>query len=238
MTSHAYLLANLPVLAAVALALVWLRRSHLGRVAFWSGLGCLPCGLLALMHNGEYWSPVRLGGAPLGIEDFIFSFEAGAGAWLAAAWPLRRRLAGAASDGRVLLWGGAAGAASWGLWRAGAEVMISTLAGTLGLLVVLLARRFRLWPLALTGMAVFTPVYFAVVRIQFAFWPDYILAWNPAGPWAAPVWGIPLGEIVWGPAFAALWPVVVASALGMELHQPFPQQTQFGLGGRGRHDAR
>ncbi|MBI4873509.1 MAG: hypothetical protein HY822_02625 [Acidobacteria bacterium] len=221
MRSHAYLLANLPLLAAVSLLLFRMRRSEYCRLALGSGVACLPCGLLAAMHNGEYWSPVRLGGFPIGIEDFIFTFTAGAAAWLAAAGPHRRRIvAGSGLDRRVLLWGAVSAACGWALWRVGFDCMTSTLAAAGGLLLLLVARRIRLWPLALTGVAVFVPFYVAVVRIQFAFWPDYVLAWNQAGPWAARIWGIPAGEIAWAVSFAALWPMVVASALNVEVKPP------------------
>jgi hypothetical protein len=221
--THAYLFANLPLLALISGIAIRARRENLGAAALFSGVACLPASVLALMHEGGYWRPIRLGGGPLGIEDLVFAFTVGAAAWLCAAGPYRKLAApGHIVTGqavtRLLLWGAASSAAAFGLWRAGVDCMSATLAPAFLLLAALLARRAQLWPLAITGPAVFVPLYVVVVRVQLAVWPDYLLQWSRGGPWSGMVFGMPAGEIAWAAAFAAVWPVAIASAAGMELN--------------------
>jgi len=80
LASHPYFFANLPLLAAVCLFLILGRRGQLARLALYSGLACLPCSLVAVVH-GNYWRPARLGGGPIGVEDLIFTFTSGAAVW-------------------------------------------------------------------------------------------------------------------------------------------------------------
>ena len=220
--THAYLFANLPLMALIAGIAIRARRENLGATTLFSGVASLPASVLALMHEGEYWRPVRLGGGPFGIEDLVFAFTVGAAAWLCAAWPFRKlaapeHLVTGKAVTRLLIWGATASAAAFGLWRFGVDCMSATLAPAILLLAALLARRVQLWPLAVTGPAVFVPLYVAVVRLQLAVWPDYLLQWGRGGPWAGMVLGIPAGEIAWAVGFAAVWPVAVASATDMEL---------------------
>jgi hypothetical protein len=94
--------------------------------------------------------------------------------------------------------------------------MSATLLACIPLLAILLVRRRQLWMLAGTGLALFVPFYFLVVRLQFAVFPGYPLQWNRQGPWAAAFLGVPAGELAWAAAFAILWPVMIASAFEVE----------------------
>ncbi|MCX6620163.1 MAG: hypothetical protein NTY38_03625 [Acidobacteria bacterium] len=216
-TSHTYFFANLPLFAVISIVLVLGRRRQLTRLALKSGLACLPCSVLAPIHEG-YWLPVRLGGSSIGIEDLIFTFTTGAVVWLCAAWPYRRelrvpsRLSAGGLVKRILLWGLLSDLVLAALWLGGLDPMSATLLAAVPLLAILLARRRHLWAFACAGLACFVPFYFAAVRLQFAIFPDYSRQWNSEGPWAAQLLEVPLGEIAWAAAFAVLWPVVIASA--------------------------
>jgi hypothetical protein len=243
-TSYSYFFANLPLFTVVSAILILGRRRPLCRLALYSGLACLPCCLVALMHR-QYWRPARLGGWPIGVEDLIFTFTTGAAAWLCAAWPYRRSLTVAALKAhrsrdrqgaigrvvpshlpasraarRILLWEGLSAVLLAALWLAGVDFMSATLLASIPLLAILLIRRRQLWILAGTGLAIFVPAYFAVVKLQFSIFPDYPLQWNQQGPWAAAFLGVPAGELAWAAAFALVWPVVIASAFEVEFRPP------------------
>lgn len=220
--NHAYFFANLPLFAVVCAILILGRRRPIVRLALHSGLAFLPCSLLALT-DGEYWRPARLGGGHIGIEDPIFTFIAGAAVWLCAAWGRRGNLtvpprfpAGRVT-GRLVLWQLPPGALLAALWLAGLDHMSATLLASIPLLMFLLSRRPELWILSGAGLASFVPVYWAVVRIQFAAFPAYPSQWNPHGPWAPTFLGLPAGELAWAAVFAAVWPVLIASVFEVDV---------------------
>jgi hypothetical protein len=214
---HPYLFANLPVLAAVLLLPRLTPNRGYRRSAVFSGLACMPCSLAAITDSG-YWHPAVLGGMRWGVEDLIFTYTAGASAWLLAALWRRKTCAVSVRDFKtailcMTLWGVPTAAAGLGLGLAGMDHITSTLISTAACLLFLLGRKASLWRLALAGLGSFTPAYVLVVRLQFAVWPNYISYWNPSGPWGTLAFGMPLGEIVWAAMFGAVWPVVIASAL-------------------------
>jgi hypothetical protein len=217
--AYPYLFANLGVFAVLLAYLIRARRSAAARLAAASGLVCLPCSLLAFLHEGSYWRPARVGGGAFGVEDPMFSFTMGALVWLAASRlsqsppPLPVR----AAARRFLIWGLPAIPVLLCLWLAGTDPMTATVAAGAALLAALLIRRPRMWKLAAGGVCRFLPAYVLLVRIQFAVWPDYALAWNPESAWSYPIVGMPVGEIAWAIVFAAMWPVLVASAFSVSL---------------------
>ncbi len=216
---YPYFFANVPFLLLPPI-LSLTRRHTLSRGALFSGILCMPCGALSLAHVG-YWRPLRLAGGNLGLEDLVFAFAAGVLVWLAAAWPFRHtlpRLFVLPARGRPILLSGAAGGVLLvGLCRFGMDPMGATLAVGGLVFIGLLVCRPRLWPLALSGVLCFVPLYLAIVRIQLALWPAYIGQWNPNSPWAAvTVLGVPVGEVAWAVVFAAFWPPLIAALLGLE----------------------
>ena len=220
--NHAYFFANLPLFAAVCAILILGRRRPIVRLALHSGLAFLPCSLLAFT-DGEYWRPARLGGGPIGVEDLLFTFIAGAVVWLCAAWGHRGNLtvpahfpAGRVTR-RLVLWQLPAGALLAALWRAGLDPMSAALLASIPLLTFLLARRPRLWILSGAALGCFVPFYWAFVRIQFAAFPTYPSQWNPQGPWTPAFLGLPAGELAWAAVLAVLWPVLIASVFDVDV---------------------
>ena len=78
-----YLLTGLYGLATVII--FWLMAGPQRMLMLLAGAITLPFFPLAALFNGEYWTPVRLGGGPLGLEDALYSFALGARAWFLAA---------------------------------------------------------------------------------------------------------------------------------------------------------
>lgn len=156
------------------------------------------------------------------MEDMLFTFTAGAAAWLCAVWPYRGTLRVPPHVEanhvvkRILLWGAPSVALLSALWRAGLDPVSATLLAAVPLLTILLVRRRQLWVFALTGLAFFVPVYFAELKLLFAILPDFPLQWSTGGAWTASFLGLPAGEPTWAAAFAILWPVLIASAFEVE----------------------
>ena len=212
--THPYLIANIPLFFLIAIAVKIARPDNYRRLSLWSGLACLPCSILALLHNERYWNPTRLGNWPIGIEDLMFSFVTGTMVWLLAAWPYRRRLSNnillSVCIRRALFTGLLFGGICLLLWQSGIIGLENTLiAGTLILLIFLL-RKPALWPFAASGVLLFLPIYVFIVKIQFAIWPDYLLQWNLTGPLGSTFLGIPIGEMVYAVVFVAVWPTYIA----------------------------
>jgi hypothetical protein len=86
------IIANLPMLILCAIYPMFLRNGKAVRTAYYSGLGCIPCSLVALVHNDTYWPPVRLGRLSYGFEDLIFTYIAGVMIWMGVWWVLREEL--------------------------------------------------------------------------------------------------------------------------------------------------
>lgn len=75
--AYPYLFANLPLLFIMFLAAKTVWPRHYGRLTLLCGVAGIPCAALALIHEKSYWTPARLGGLPLGVEDLVFSFVCG-----------------------------------------------------------------------------------------------------------------------------------------------------------------
>ncbi len=212
--TYPYLFANLPVALLLLTVLAIKRRNPLFRMALISGITGVPC-TLAVLREQEYWRPPRLGGVPWGLEDAVFFFAAGAAAWLCATWGRRdltvpEKLWRPMAVWRLLGCGVVTGSLSLCLLVRGADYMSSLLLPLIPLVGLLVILRPRLRRLALVGPAIFVPIYIAMVNLQFALWPRYILCWNRESPWARIVLGIPAGEIAWAVLFSAAWPLAMA----------------------------
>jgi hypothetical protein len=179
-----------------------------------SGLANTPWFIFLVFLEGNYWSPKRLGGFLLGIEDVLISFLVGAMSWLLAAWPHRYRL------GRNRLSG-----SSWRRYPlytcpvAGVYLLLvwSRLGPMTALIVtlllawgVLLLVRPKLWPLSLTGGLLFPLGYYLSVKLLYWIWPDSVQQWNLTVYWGKLIAGVPVGELMWAICFGASWPLLVS----------------------------
>jgi hypothetical protein len=90
--TYPYLLSNVLWLTAVLLAVVFPPLSAQRRLILRQGLLGAVFFPFAAVANGEYWSPVRMAGFGLGIEDMFCAFNLGATAGLLAVLPFRRNL--------------------------------------------------------------------------------------------------------------------------------------------------
>ena len=212
--AHPYLIANIPMLALTLLIARSVRPRDYGRLAIAAGLFSLPSSLIAFSFEGDYWTPVRLGGLTIGVEDLVFCFVAGALAWLLAGWPLRRRIRSTprwrTAIKRYAMLGALGGSVIIGWEIADRHSMMGFTVSSLLVLTTVLVLRRQLWVFAISGALLYPAVHILVVRIQFWIWPDYVLFWNTGGLLGRTIAGVPLFEFAWSVVFGAVWPVIVA----------------------------
>jgi len=189
-----------------------------------SGLLMVPSSWLAVIHEGEYWSPNRLGGWVVGVEDVICCFSLGSLVWLAAVWPFRQRLHLDLRAGRfcrrcltVFVLGGVVLLV---LWMAGLGAMTSAVTIQVFLIVLLLAMRSELWPISLCAAVGYAPYYLAILYIASQLFPGFTSMWGGYKLWGPRILGLPVDEAVWVATFAASWSLIIAYASDARLVKP------------------
>ena len=216
-TSYPYLFANLLTLVLLILCIKKTWKGGQGRIALLSGLMCIPFSLVSLLHEGQYWNPLRWGGGPFGAEDIRFCINAGILVLFLATGPFVRTITIDVTMRQlfrryllVLLPGSGAFLI---LFLSHGPAMTGTLLIMITAVLIFIGIRHDNLPLSIRGVILFLPVYLILVGIEFAVWPSYIHSWSSPTIWDHPVLGIPAGEIAWAAAFGALWPLLVAYSL-------------------------
>jgi hypothetical protein len=154
----------------------------------------------------------------------------GAMAWLVAVWPVRRQVRLDAHGTRRLARYLALMLLPLGtfllLIREGVDPMSTTLVAQGMLALQVLCLRPELWPLGLAGLVQGSLYYWAFLRlVVFPLWPGFLDQWQAGGPWASPLGGVPIGEVLWAGTFAAAWPLLLALASDARLAPVHGQQT-------------
>ena len=171
-----------------------------------------------LVYEGYYWSPVRLGGLGLGIEDVLVLFVLGGTNATAAALPFRRTLS---IDFQLRQFIGRAAALTLIYavtlvlpWLLGADPLTSSIAANLIILVIMIILRQDLWPFALSGFLIFAPSYLIFLKTTLLIFPDFLFQWNLSAFWGTTIAGLPAGEIAWVFTIAPAAPWGLAYCLG------------------------
>lgn len=211
--SSAYLFMSLVLLVIFIIAYL-LSPENQRRPMMLSGLLSAPWSLVSISFVPEYWHPERVLIFLTGIEDIIFSFANGGTVWLLSILVIKDTFLLNLRNTTILkryiacsMFGIAVMVASR---RCGLGLMLSTIISVIALGSILIAVHRRVWPITLLGMTAFTGMYFIVLFITLALWPEFIGQWNIENLWGISVIGIPLEEIVWAAAFGGVWPTMMA----------------------------
>ena len=217
-TAHPYLVANLLALPALAIAFLAAGPQRAPMLA--SGAIFAPWGACSPLLD-EYWSPARIGGGPIGFEDFLISFQTGAAIWFWASLPLRRRLSlslrlpamlARASLLAVAFIAAAAVLHLVGLTGIAQAVTIPPLAAA-----AILARRPNLWPLAAAATIGYTTTYAILLQGLFLLLPALAGEWRESQWWTTTLAGLPIGELIWAsvgaPSHALCFAVICDATL-------------------------
>lgn len=222
-TPYPYLWASL-FAVIVALILITLQRNFRIPILL-SGMTCVSNAWCVFTLEDVYWSPMRLGGQAIGIEDFLMGFSAGV-ITMSIAISLNQL------NGTVLTWqkktiplrismGVLLGISLFlGLWWLGIPAMALYLSVMLFSILIFLLWRPSLWPLALTGGLGFPLIWMLLAMVSFWAWPDFIHQWNATTLWGGNlILGVPIGELFWAILFGASCPLFIAFVIDVRFSQ-------------------
>jgi hypothetical protein len=183
---------------------------------------------LAHIYQEEYWSPVRLGGWTLGLEDAIVSFSLGSLIWLASVWRYQaiinldikvgffsKRLVALCFTGGLLF---------GVMWAAGVGAMTASILTHFILAVIILILQKELLTISIMGALVYTPFYCVLLYTASLIVPDFFSIWSGYNQWGPRVGGLPLEDIVWAGSLAASFPLVMAYTSHARLANPLNTQ--------------
>ena len=217
---YAFLISSaVYILITLALGRFTLPREQF-RLMNYAGLANAICGVFSYFLEDNYWMPHRWGGFRLGIEDFLIAYAVGMIPWYLVAFfwkkKLRVNFQWPGVIKRFLLVGSISFTYLLGVWM-GVNPMTALLVICGAVVVALLCMRPGNWPLALTGMIAFSIIWFFVVALTFWALPDFIFQWNLAGQWGRPLFGVPVGEIVWAVVFGAALPLLTGIVFNVRI---------------------
>ncbi len=224
---HLYLATTLSGLLTVALCW-WIARAQ-RRMILASGAACVPFFPLAGTYNdGSFWTPTHLEvpyllpmnafGGPVGLEDMMCLFIAGARAWFFATLPAQRQWVATAAPAPFLRRAAVVSVtalAACAILRAlgfGYLAISFLVPSALGL--VILIRRPGYWRLALAGAVGSAALSALELRVYFILWPEWPSAWPQGVFTSAEIFGVKVGDVIWWSIFGAVHPLVMAHCAG------------------------
>ena len=209
-------------LSFLALVLGYWALSHEQfRLMNFAGLANSTSGAFSYFLEYNYWTPPRLGGLRIGMEDFLISYGVGLLAWLVVALLWRGKLQICLDWFLAFKRFLALAAVCYATYLIMVWVSINPMTALIVICMALAAFLIYLkpgnWPLALTGSLAFSVTWFAVCVIIFQLLPDFLLTWNLSGSWGWFLFGVPAGEIIWAAAFGAVLPLLTGYVFGVRI---------------------
>jgi hypothetical protein len=186
-----------------------------------SSIVAVPQGLMALVFFNDYWNSERITGGLATVEDFIFCFIAGGGAWISVLFVLHKFIDVNLNLKQVIT-------RTFQLYVLGAVILtilyLSGIRNHLGpymtmtlcgiLVMILKVKYLVLW---LSGSILFTVNYVLALLIVNALWPDFIGSWNLFELSGILFLGIPLEEIIFSFFYGASMAVCLGYILDARL---------------------
>lgn len=171
------------------------------RISIIAGLFYMCVLPLYLPFEKEYWSPSRLGGWTIGIEDLLLLFVCGSAPWAVVGTILRDRLETNLNWGVFLLRYSSLAFLGIGVFLLllflGWPAISSSIAAQLLISILVLSFRPDLWILAVISLLVWMPLYLLMLKVSYFLWPEFRTIWNLNGFWGITLYGLPIGEILW-----------------------------------------
>ncbi len=208
-----YLVGTLLILAVLAvIAAGWAAQR---RMIGLSALLATPHALSALLVVPHYWKPPSVLVIGIALEDVLFMAGVGGWAWVYAVLMVRNRITvsprlrrGARRYLVILAGCGIAGAA---IARLPGGARLPAILVLMALVVVVgVALRRELWPLAVYG-GLFSGLSYALTMLAgAAVWPDFMDLWRAENLWGPRPMNVPLEEFTWGALFGPSWALVMA----------------------------
>ena len=210
--ANPYLAFDAVGLAVVALG--WLAAGPQRRMMLLAGTMHLLLLPGAWWLAGEVWTPVNVFGGRLSLEDAVYTFVFGAGAWCSATLAFREDYAANANVTLFLRRSALVAAPSifayGALLASGLGAVLPAFAIPTAVAGWLLVRHPDLRRLALCGGIGTALVYYAMLRLWFVVWPQARSWWTPDTLWSEDFIGVPLIEAGWALMMGAVHPTVMA----------------------------
>lgn len=230
---HLYLVTTLWGLLTVALC--WGLAGPQRRMMLVSGAACLPFFPLAgTYNNGSFWTPTHLEvpyllpmtafGGPVGLEDMLCMFIAGARAWFFATLPAQRRWTMTATPKMFLCRAAALSAPALAGCAAlrilGVDYVTLSFFVPLALGTIIAVLRPGHWRLAVAGTSGSAGLSGLELHAYFVLWPEWPSAWTQGVFSGADILGVKLGDMLWWLVVGAVHPLVMAYCAGAERFVP------------------
>jgi hypothetical protein len=203
---YPYLVGSLVLLTISTTGLICCPRQR--KTILLSGLLSIPGSLTTFLFVPEYWDPVRLFDAVLGIEDILFSFSTGMIAWTISSVFIRESLVPTAGRRMILRYAKVLGMGMVfiALMQLTTIVVMSqALIGIVCISAWLSWNRFRLLPAALKTGAAFALFYTGFLSFTLSKFPGLFSQWTHANLYGIVIIGIPIEEILWSFIFGTCW---------------------------------
>ncbi len=205
------------VLGLPSVMLAYLVFPDQRRMMFISGAVLSAFSPLIGIFQEEYWSPQRLGGLVVGIEDYLLDFSIGSLLWLAMVWPFRERISFRLVPARFALRFFAFLSLGVGFvlvlrWTAGIGIMHACVYGQILLSLLIVRLQKELWVLPVAAAALFTPYMLALHYSAAWMIPEYFSMWDGPTLLGPRLFGLPVEEILWALTFSSYTLLVAYSA--------------------------
>lgn len=200
---------------------IFIRAKRFRLLMVLSGFASALYSLTAVFFVPEYWQPVLLIKTLVGLEDVLFSFANGGIVAFMSFWIVRNRMQVCYSLDRLLtkfFFCTLFGVIICSLFRkAGAPFMTCCLYAMLVVGLALLVKNWRHWPLSLMGALGFTSLYTVIAGMLSIGFPLFHTQWTMKNLWGYRFLSFPVEEYLWAFGFGAVFPLIMAFALGITL---------------------
>jgi hypothetical protein len=201
--------------------LIFSLGKRLRKVMLLGGMASAMYSLSAVFFVPDYWQPVLVLKSPVGLEDLFFSFANGGIVAFISLSAFRDRIILNYSPGEMvikyLLCSNLGALLCWFIHQAGIPVMTSCLLAMPVVWLALLVKNRRHWPLSLMGALGFTLLYMVVTALLGLRFPDFHQQWAMENLLGVLFLGFPVEEYFWAFGFGAVFPLIMAYALGIQV---------------------
>jgi hypothetical protein len=225
-----YLIFSLLILLIFAMG-VSLVPVRFKRSVTLSGILSAPTSLTSIGFVPEYWNPKRIVPFEIGPEDVIFSFSTGGIIWLFAIMIVSLKY-DVRHNSRIVL-KQYLGLLFFGtlilflVWLTRIDIMLATIITVSVIGVWILLQRPDYIVFGITGAFIFSAFYYFVLKGLFLLFPEFPGQWTIDKLYGIQISGIPVEEIVWAFAAGAVWPLIVAYLLKVQLIKKIPLQNRL-----------
>lgn len=191
------------------------------KVMLLGGMASALYSLSAIFFVPDYWQPVLVIQAPIGLEDMLFSFANGGIVAFISLSAVRGRMRFNYSPGglliKYLLCTNLGALFCYFFYQAGVPVMTCCLMAMPVVGLTLLIKNRRHWPLSVMGALGFTLLYMAVTALLSLRFPSFYEQWTMENLLGVRFLGLPVEEYFWAFGFGAVFPLIMAYAMGITL---------------------